>query len=494
MTVHQFLALDLGAESGRAILGSLDGKHLQLREINRFPNGTVEIAGHLHWDLLSLYEKILKSLRICADEITASPASIAFDTWGVDFTLISSDGAFLGKPFAYRDKRTEGAMEQFFEKVPRQRLYELTGIQMLPFNTLFQLFSMVRDRSPQFDSAAGLLFIPDALNFAFTGRQKTEFSFATTSQLFNPRTGSWEREIFDALGIDIGLMQEVVEPGSVLGNLQFAVAQITGMDEVPVVTTASHDTAAAVAAVPAEGEDWAYISSGTWSLVGVETTAPIIDRQALEHNFTNEGGVGGTFRFLKNVMGMWLLQECRRAWSNIQAYSYENLTSLAEEAAPSTSLIDPDWQGFLNPDNMPAAIAEYCRETSQPVPDSPARCCRAIFDSLALKYKMVIEQAGQLCGRQIRRIHIVGGGSRNRLLCQLTADATGLPVYAGPAEATAVGNILVQALALGFLSGLAGIREIVRESFVPVVYKPRRHARWSKAHARFREICAHTGG
>jgi rhamnulokinase len=483
-----FLAFDIGADSGRAILGCLDKQRLKIKELGRFANGMVFILGHWHWNIYRIFEEVKKGIKICASEANVRPQSIAFDTWGVDFALLSRDGSFLGLPYAYRDSRTEGAMEEFFKKLSRRRVYELTGIQFLQFNSLFQLFSMKRDNSPLLDVASDLLFMPDTFNYFFTREKKTEFTFATTSQLYNPRKKDWDNELFAALGVSRSIMQEIVPPGTVIGPLEKPISKEMGISDIPVIAVASHDTGSAVGAVPAEGEDWAYISSGTWSLMGVETKEPVINEQALELNFTNEGGVGGTFRFLKNITGFWLLQECRRAWAKERLLSYDELTEMAASAPPFRSLVEPDWRGFLNPADMPDAIRQFCRNTKQKAPDSPAQFVRCILESLALKYRHTLEQLKKVYAHPIRRIHVIGGGAKNRLLNQFAANATGLPVIAGPVEATAVGNIMVQALALGYFSSHREMRKVIGQSFELERYDPQQSKEWDSAYERFQEI------
>lgn len=486
MASRSFLAFDLGASSGRAILGTLDDGRISTRELHRFPNEMVEIAGHLHWNIVQLYQELKQGMRACVAQGEA-PLGLALDTWGVDFGLLASDGALLGLPYAYRDLRTKGAADAFFRLVPRERVYELTGIQMMQINSLFQLYAMVRDGSPLLKVTDCLLMIPDLLNYFLTGDRKTEFTVATTSQLYNPNTGGWADELFGALGLSTGIMPEMIAPGAILGDLRATIADETGLNATPVIATASHDTGSAVAAVPAEGTGWAYISSGTWSLVGIESPRPIINRQALAANVTNEGGAGGTFRVLKNVTGLWLLQECRRAWAADTLYSYQELAAAARSAAPFGAIIDPDHQGFLNPPDMPEAICRYCRDTRQPPPDTPAEFARCIFEGLALKSRMVIEQLNLLSPDPIRVIHIIGGGSVNETLCQFTANATRLPVVAGPTEATAVGNLLVQAMGLGYVSSLAELRAVVRQSFPLKRYEPQDERQWQAAYERLRE-------
>ncbi len=490
MNPSTFLAFDIGASSGRGVLGELKDDALQIREVCRFPNGMIPIRGHLHWNIFNLFEHVKDGLRLCVEQPENRPTSVGIDTWGVDFGFLARDGSILGLPYGYRDSRTDGAMESFFKKIPRERVYELTGIQFLQLNSLFQLESMVRDKSPLLDAAADLLFMPDLLNYLLTGIKKTEFTFATTSQLYNPIKNDWEDELLSALGLSKSLMQAIVQPGTVIGPISQEIADEVGLGPIPVVAVATHDTGSAVAAVPAEGKDWAYISSGTWSLMGIEVEHPIITEQSLRLNFTNEGGVGGTFRFLKNIAGLWLLEECRRIWSREQTYSYEQLAELADSVEPFMAFIDPDYQDFLNPPDMPGAIRSFCRNTKQTVPDSHGAMVRCILESLALKYRLVLDQLRELAPGPINRIHVIGGGVRNELLCQYTANATALPVIAGPVEATAIGNIMVQALSAGCVDSLAGMREVIGRSFEPARYEPRRTKEWDIAYNRYKEIIA----
>jgi rhamnulokinase len=485
-----FLAFDLGAESGRAVLGRLDGRRLSVYEVRRFPNTPLSLSGHIHWNIYALFDEMKAAMRDGAAAIGAKPASLGVDTWGVDFGLLARDGSLLGLPFCYRDHRNIGAMEEYFKLVPRPALYEATGIQFMPFNTLFQVYAMVRERSPLLDAAADLLFMPDLFNYLLTGKKAAEFTIATTSQIMDPRTRAWIPGLFQAMGLSKNILQDIIDPGTVLGPLSEEVAVETGLCGVPVVATAGHDTAAAVAAVPAEGRNWAYISSGTWSLVGVEETAPVISPKSLESNFTNEGGIGGTIRFLKNVSGLWLVQGCRKAWAKDGPLSYEDLVRAAADAPAFAALIDPDSPDFLNPPDMPEAVTAFCRRTGQTPPGSRAAIVRSLLESLALKYRYVIDQLRLVLGHPIEKIHVIGGGSRNDLLCRFTADATGLPVIAGPAEATAIGNILVQAMAMGRVASPAEIRAIIRESFELRTYEPADTAAWDTAYARFRGILA----
>ena len=456
MSSPYFLAFDLGAASGRAILGHLETDHLEIQELHRFSNEMLPVRGHLHWNIHRIFDEIQNGLAICAQK--ANIESIGVDTWGVDFGLLARDGTILGLPFAYRDAHTQGAMKEFFHKIPRERIYNMTGTQFLPFNSLFQLHAIKRDNSSLLEAASDILFMPDLFQYLLTGEKKTEFTLATTTQLYNPNRGEWEEELLDALGLSKSLMQELV------------------------------DTASAVAAVPAQGEDWAYISSGTWSLMGIETNKPIINDMALKLNFTNEGGVEGTFRFLKNIAGLWLLQRSCATGLTGKQKDYDNLMAMAREAKPFRFIIDPDWEGFLNPSDMPETIRDYCAKTGQSAPRSNAEFARGICESLALKYRLILDELRQISPDPIRKIHIIGGGAKNRLLCQFTANATELPVYAGPAEATAIGNVLVQSMASGMVPSLENIRCIVRNSFDVVLYEPAQIEDWQEALGLFRKI------
>ena len=484
MGQHAYIAIDLGAESGRAILGSLQDDRLRVEEKARFANETLKVGGHFHWDVDGLFSNIKSGMRSCA-RAEIRPESVAVDTWGVDFGLLGEDGALLDRPFAYRDHRTDGMMERFFDIVPRQRVYDLTGIQFMQLNSLFQLYASILEDPQLFKRATRLLFMPDIFNYLLTGETKSEFTIATTSQMFNPRTVNWDSELLSALGVPRSVMQDIVQPGTSFGSLKQSIAEETHLEGIGVMAVASHDTGSAIAAIPAQGKDWAYISSGTWSLMGVEIGIPIITEDALDANFTNEGGVEGTFRFLKNIMGLWLLQQCRREWSASAQYSYDDLMRLTDDAEPFHSLIDPDYSDFFNPPSMQGSIRVYCGNTGQSAPEKPAEFVRCILESLALKYRATLEQLRQLTGRRISTVHIIGGGSQNRLLCQYAANAMGVPVIAGPVEATAIGNILMQAHALGHVGSLAEIRTIVGQSFHPVRYEPRDQTVWNSAYDRF---------
>ncbi len=480
-----YLAIDLGAESGRAVLGWWEGAHLRLREVHRFPNRPVQVGGTLYWDVLFLFAEIQQSLQKAQAESPEPLESVGVDTWGVDFALLDSQGRLLSAPVHYRDRRTEGMMERVLEQIPRETLYERTGIQFMPINTLYQLYSMVVQSDPLLGYAERLLMMPDLFHYWLTGVPANEFTIATTSQCYDPRAGDWALSILESLGIPTRLFQPVQMPGTRLGTVSGSAIQV--------VLPASHDTASAVVGAPLGSRRSAYISSGTWSLVGVEVDAPQISAQSLAFNFTNEGGAGRRFRLLKNVMGLWLLQECRRTWQaqGIGDWNYAELSALAHEAPAFESLIDPDDWRFLAPGAMPQRIQAYCAERGQRVPDTPARIVRTILESLVLKYRMVVEQIETLTGWRIETIHIVGGGAQNRLLCQMTADATARPVLAGPVEATAIGSLMMQAYGLGHIESLEAIRERVALSFPPVVYTPQETEPWESAYAGFLNLLAH---
>jgi rhamnulokinase len=488
METSFFLAFDLGAESGRTVLGRLEKGKLHARELTRFANGPVRVLGHLHWNIYGLLEEIKNGIRAGLAESGNRLTSLAVDTWGVDFGLLTRDGTILGLPFAYRDSLFQGAMEEFLAILPPDEVYGRTGIQFLPFNTLFQLYAASKRRPGLLEQASALLFMPDLFSYLLTGRKATEGTIASTSQLLDPRSQTWDETLIAAAGAPSSLLQEIVSPGTLWERLSPEVSSETGLPSTPVIATASHDTAAAIAAVPAAGEDWAYISSGTWSLMGVELHSPLINSAVLAANFTNEGGVSGRVRFLKNIAGLWLLQQCRKEWSSGGALGYEELARMADEAAPFEAFIDPDSPDFLNPPSMPEAVAEYCRRRGQKPPGTSGATVRCILESLALKYRWTLDELRRLTEKPIARIHIIGGGSRNGRLCQFTADATDLPVLAGPAEATAMGNLLTQALAAGRVDSLEEIRSIVRGSVDFKEYAPEHEAEWDRAYARFREV------
>ena len=444
----KYLAIDLGAESGRAMLGTLDDGKLTLEELHRFPNTPVRLPTGLYWDTLRLFHEIRQALTICGRERKIALDGIGIDTWGVDFALLGADGALVDNPRHYRDTRNNGMLERTFAVIPREEIFAETGIQFMAINTLYQLHAMKLAGSPALAAASKLLFMPDLFNYWLTGEARAEMSIASTSQFFNPAKREWAGGLLDRLGIPSSILPPVVPSGTRLGTLLPEIAESAGLPPgVPVYATACHDTASAVAAIPGEGDDWCYISSGTWSLMGVVLDQPVINARSLELNFTNEVGAGGKIRLLKNIAGLWLLQECRRAWAlGGREYSYDELSKLAAEAPSMGFVLNPD--DFAEPGRMPQRIAEYCRARGHVAPDEPGGMARLILESLAATYAKVLSSLEELIGRRIGRIHIAGGGSRNELLNRLTAEATGRTVIPGPAEATAAGNVLVQAGAI----------------------------------------------
>ena len=485
--IMKFLAIDLGAESGRGITGSFDGKRISLSITHRFPNGGVRILDSLHWDLPFLWKEIKQVLGMSAN---SDLKSIGIDTWGVDFGLLDADGQLIGQPYHYRDERTNGMMELAFELLPKKDIFAQTGIQFMQINTLYQLLSMVNSKSPIFEIADTFLTIPDLLNFWLTGRKVSEFSNATTTQILDPRTATWSELICKKFQIPYDIFPDTIFPGEEIGLLRPSVGKETGLSRVPVVAPACHDTGSAIVAVPAHGNNWAYISSGTWSLMGVELDQPLITGQALALNFTNEGGFNRTSRFLKNIMGLWLVQECRRTWAQSTGteMEYSELTQLAKGSTAFVSVIDPDDSTFLPAGDMPKRIVDYCHRTGQVAPDTPGAFVRCALESLAFKYRWTLEQIESVTGRHIDTLHIVGGGVQNQLLCQFTADATGKQVVAGPVEATAIGNIAVQAIAINALSTLDEARQVIKNSFSLQIYDPNNNQEWQDAYQSFLQI------
>lgn len=485
------LAIDLGAESGRVIGAAFDGEKLALSEVHRFPNRPVRLRGHLHWNVLSLWDEIQAGLRKAASQLDGI-LSVGVDTWGVDFALLDAAGELVGVPYHYRDARTDGMMALAFSRLPREQIFERTGLQFMQLNTLYQLLAMAEAHTPALEHARALVMMPDLFHYWLSSEIACEFTEATTTQFYDPRARDWARDVLEALGIPNHFLVHIIPPGTDLGSLTPDVVRATDarLSGVRVIAPASHDTASAVFGVPAQRARYAYISSGTWSLMGTVVPEAVITPQALQFNFTNEGGVGGSFRLLKNIMGMWLVQECRRRWAAPDGtlIPYADLFALAEQATPFTALIDPDAPEFLHPDDMPAAIAEHCRRTGQTPPADQGATVRCILESLALKYRLTFEQLQILLGDSIEVIHIVGGGSQNALLCQFTADACQVPVVAGPVEATAVGNALVQLITLGHLGTAEQARELVRRSFQLTTYLPQASDRWDEAYHRFKQL------
>jgi rhamnulokinase len=491
MSALQFLALDLGAESGRGVLGSFDGDRLALRDVHRFPNGPVRVLDSMHWDALRLFSEMQQAVGRAVEQAGDDLVGMGVDTWGVDFGLLGAGDVLLGNPYHYRDERTVGMVEEACKRVPRAEIFGYSGIQFMELNTLFQLFAMSHRRSPLLEMAETLLMMPDLFNFWFTGVKASEFSIATTTQFYDPRKGDWSLELLDRLGIPTHFLTPIVPPGHKLGGLVKPLAESTGAKGLTVVAPAGHDTGSAVAAVPAATPDYAYISSGTWSLMGVEIAEPIVNEQALRYNFTNEGGVCGTFRFLKNIMGLWLVQESRREWQRQgDDYSYDDITRMAAEAPAFEAVVEPDDPSFLRPGDMPARLAEFCTRTGQTPPQTRGGIVRCALESLALKYRWVLNCLEELRGKRLEAVHIVGGGTQNRLLNQFAADAMNRPVITGPIEATATGSILMQAIALGHLASLDDARQVVRNSFEVATYEPQNPAPWDEAYECYLRLSA----
>ena len=485
---HAYLAFDLGAESGRALVGRYHSGTLSLEEILRFPNEPVLYNGELHWDVARLWHEMQRALSLAGAQADLRLDGIGVDTWGVDFALLGEGGTLLENPFHYRDCRTEGVMERVLQKVPAQEIFARTGIQFMPINSLYQLVAAHSHRPKLFQIAEKLLTVPDLFNFWLTGVPVCEFTIATTTQFYDPRQHRWSTELFEKLGLPTHILTRVVQPGSVLGPLRQDVMRHAGLPEVRVIAPACHDTGSAVAAIESAGHS-VFISSGTWSLLGTEVTEPVINDEARRLNFTNEGGVANTFRLLKNIAGLWLLQCCRRDWqSKGQEHSYAELAELARSKPAFRSLVDPDHASFLRPANMPKTIADFCRKTEQPAPDDPPSFTRAVLESLAMKYRLTLDSLERLTGKAYPEIHIVGGGSQNALLNQFTADATGRRVIAGPVEATALGNIAMQLVATGAAS-LEQARHIIAHSVPTRVFEPQEPDRWQAALERFRGYC-----
>jgi rhamnulokinase len=494
-----FFAVDLGATSGRTIIGGMADGRLEQEEITRFPNNLIETGGHFYWDIYALYLEMIRGLKEVARR-GLDIASIGIDTWGVDFVFIGDDGAILRNPMAYRDPHTFGRMEEYFEKVmDRQNVYDITGIQFMNFNSLFQFYAMQQDGNVAMKMAKEVLFVPDALSWMLTGEAVCEYTIASTSQMLDPRTGDLSEKLIESVGMKRSQFGRMVQPGTQIGVLTEEVQKMTGLGPVPVIAVAGHDTGAAVAAVPAKNEQFAYLSSGTWSLMGIETKNAIINDRSYELNFTNEGGIEGTTRFLKNICGMWLYERCRKEFKDSTgeplSASHQELQGSAMQVEAFRSIINPDDKAFANPPSMIEAIQTYCRETGQAVPETPAEICRCIFDSLALRYRQVFQWLKEFYlstgkpSSTINVLHIIGGGSLNKYLNQFTADACGVEVLAGPQECTAIGNIMLQAKAMGLVKDIWEMRRIIANSVDLVAYHPSGDkATWDAAYEKYLKV------
>ncbi len=483
-----FFAVDLGATSGRTIIGTLADGKIQLDELTRFENNLIETGGHFYWDIFALYNEIIKGLKLVAKR-DIPIVSIGIDTWGVDFVCIGEDNAILRNPIAYRDPFTFEAMDEYFEKcIDKKTVYNKTGIQFMNFNSLFQLYAMRRENNVALNNAKKILFVPDALSWMLTGKDVCEYTIASTSQMLDPRTKDLDKELIESVGLTRDKFGMMVNPGTCIGTLTKEVQEMTGLGAIPVIAVAGHDTGSAVAAVPAKDERFAYLSSGTWSLMGIETQDAIINDLSYERNFTNEGGIEGTTRFLKNICGMWLLERCRKEWGEDAPRDYSVLLAETMKTKPFQSIINPDDKLFANPVNMQEAIKSYCKETGQHVPEGYAEICRCIFESLALRYRQVFGYLTEMASFPISTLHIIGGGSLNKYLNQFTANATGVEVLAGPQECTALGNIMMQAKSAGDVDGIFDMRHIIADSVIMKRFEPQDKQQWDEAYDRYLEI------
>ena len=487
-----FFAVDLGATSGRTIVGKLANGRVDLEELTRFDNNLIETGGHFYWDIYALYFEIIKGLKLAAQR-QLPISSIGIDTWGVDFVCVGADGAFLRNPLAYRDPHTFGMMEEYFNNaIDRKKVYEATGIQFMNFNSLFQLYTMRRNHDSALENADKILFVPDALSYMLTGKMVCEYTIASTSQLLNPKQKKLDEQLLASVGLSRRRFGRMVNPATEIGPLTEEVQRMTGLGAIPVVAVAGHDTGSAVAAVPARDEHFAYLSSGTWSLMGIETKNAIINEVSYDRNFTNEGGIEGTTRFLKNICGMWLYERCRKEWTDAP-HSHAELQKEAMEKPAFQSIINPDDAMFANPSSMVEAIQTYCRETGQHVPEGYAEICRCIFDSLALRYRQVFGYLKEMASFDIKVLHIIGGGSLNAYLNQMTADSLGVTVLAGPQEGTALGNVMLQAKASDDVKDIWDMRRIIADSLELKHFEPKDKELWDEAYAKFLDIVARKG-
>lgn len=482
-----FLAVDIGAGSGRAILGSFQNDKIEFSEVNRFSNPMIEVNGFLYWDILYLYNQIIdsiKKVKLMGVEIT----SVGIDTWGVDYICFGSDGKPLGMPSAYRNITFRGAPERFFLKTPQEELYRKTGIQIMDFNTLFQLDTQSHEKSSINPVIDKVLFMPDALSYMLSGKMVTEYTIASTSQLMNPYTRDFDPDLLESIGLSENNFAPIVFSGNEIGEINNSVKKATGLQNIKVVAVAGHDTASAVLAVPAENENFAYLSSGTWSLMGIESQQPVINEETYNLNFTNEGGADGSIRLLKNICGMWLIEQCRKEWEKERPVSFDEIIEAANQATPYSCFINPDAPCFANPDSMVNAIKEYCIDTNQNVPETIGEIARCIYESLAYRYKQVLQNLQRLADFPIEKLHIIGGGSKNNMLNQFTANAIGMQVVAGPSEATAIGNILMQAKAAGLVESKGDMRKIVRNSTVLESFNPTDTKMWGENYHKYLEV------
>jgi rhamnulokinase len=485
--ITSFLAIDFGASSGRAILGVIHDQSIELKEIRRFTNPIIEVNGRLHWDLLSLYNQVIESLRDIRQQ-QIEICSLGIDTWGVDFVCFGNDGEHLRMPYSYRDPHTFGAPERFFSKIPKEEVYKKTGIQIMNFNSLFQLNAQLEEKSSIYRVIDKIVFMPDALSYLLTGKMVTEYTIASTSQMMNPFTKEFDITLLDAIDLKPHHFAPIVFSGTEIGRISPTVQHLTNLSDISVIAVAGHDTASAVLAVPSMNEKFAYLSSGTWSLMGIESDEPVINEETYALNFTNEGGADGSIRLLKNICGMWLIEQCKREWDEEKPVTYDDIVAAAMDAPPFQCFINPDSPGFASPASMIDAIQNYCRDTNQFVPSTIGEIARTIYESLALRYKQTLQNLQKLATFPIETLHIIGGGSRNRMLNSFTANAIGLPVIAGPSEATALGNILLQAKAAGIVNSKKEMRQIVRNSVTLETFEPYDSEAWDYPYQQYLEV------
>jgi len=483
---RKYIAFDIGASNGRCVIGSFDGRRLSLDVLSRFENGYVRVHDHLYWNVLGLWNNVKLSLARAASDFRGQIAAVGVDTWGNDFGLLDKHGELIGSPHCYRDPEMQGMMAEAFKIIPREEMFQITGIQFMEINGLYHLMAMVRSGSPMMQIAETFLMMPDLLNYWLTGRKVCEYTNATTPQVLDARTRQWAYPLIGKLGIPEHIFPEIIDPGQVLSPITHLIRDETGLSDTPVIAVATHDTAAAVAAVPASGDNFAYLSSGTWGLLGAEIPGPLLDLKVMQYNFGNEGGVFSTIRLLRNIANMWLVQECERIWAlEGDKYTWDQLSSMAEQARPFTGFVDPDDPAFLLPDHMPSEIQRVCADTGQSAPQTRGEIIRACLESLAMKYRYNFEKLVDLLGKVPEVFHIVGGASRNRLLNQFTANAIKQPVIAGPSEATALGNVIMQMIAVGDLADLAEARQLIRDSFPTETFTPQDTATWDEQYAVF---------
>lgn len=486
----KLLAFDYGASSGRAMLGKFDGRKIQLDEVHRFSNDPVMVNGSFYWDILRLYQELKQGIIKCAKNGDGDIKSMGIDTWGVDYGLLDKKGRLLGNPYHYRDSRTDGIIEAAGEVVPLADIYGETGIQFMKFNTLFQLMAHKKYDPEMLEQADKMLFIPDLLNYFLTGVKASEFTITSTSAMYSFKNQGWATELMQKLGIPTNILTDIIDTGKKVGNLTSSVCEEVGISSIPVIAVAEHDTGSAVVSVPAKNGNFAYLSSGTWSLLGLETEKPVINDTTFKLNYTNEGGINRRVRLLKNIMGLWIIQECKRHWDKTEeVLGFGELVELAQKEKPFLAFINPDDDVFYTPGNMPNKVAEYCKKTGQKVPETKGQIVRCVMESLALKYRFAIEGLKQVAGHKIDVLHIVGGGCNNKMLCQFTANAIGCEVAAGPSEATAIGNLSSQLISLGEVKNLAEARELIGKSFPLEHYEPQDVEKWNNAYEEFIKLC-----